>query len=414
VTLWSGRVGGELDPAVWELLRANDAELLVYDCAATAEHAARLHGAGLLDTDELADVEERLSGIAHDPSGVLAEDEDVHSAIERLLGPVGRKIHAGRSRNDQVAAAFRLYVADACAEAREEIDALALVTLSFAEAEAETPMPGYTHLQRGQPVTLGHHLLAWVEMIDRDRTRFAAAAEASAESPLGAGALAGSTLGIDPPASQMRNSIDAVSDRDFALDYLYAAAMLAQHLSRIGEEIVLWSTVEFGFVRLPENASTGSSMMPQKLNPDVAELVRGKGGTAIGRLAGLLATVKGLPLAYDRDLQEDKPPVFAARRDVRDSLRGMTVLVSGLAANRERLADAVADPLLLATDVAEDLVRGGIPFREAHEQVAASVRDGTFSAGTTAAESVAARPSPGPGGVRDAVAAARKRFGQGV
>ncbi len=399
---------------MWELLRANDAELLVYDCAATAEHAARLHGAGLLDTDELADVEERLSGIAHDPSGVLAEDEDVHSAIERLLGPVGRKIHAGRSRNDQVAAAFRLYVADACAEAREEIDALALVTLSFAEAEAETPMPGYTHLQRGQPVTLGHHLLAWVEMIDRDRTRFAAAAEASAESPLGAGALAGSTLGIDPPASQMRNSIDAVSDRDFALDYLYAAAMLAQHLSRIGEEIVLWSTVEFGFVRLPENASTGSSMMPQKLNPDVAELVRGKGGTAIGRLAGLLATVKGLPLAYDRDLQEDKPPVFAARRDVRDSLRGMTVLVSGLAANRERLADAVADPLLLATDVAEDLVRGGIPFREAHEQVAASVRDGTFSAGTTAAESVAARPSPGPGGVRDAVAAARKRFGQGV
>ncbi|HXQ85588.1 MAG TPA: argininosuccinate lyase [Gaiella sp.] len=414
MTLWSGRVGGELDPAVWELLRANDAELLVYDCAATAEHAARLHGAGLLDTDELADVEERLSGIAHDPSGVLAEDEDVHSAIERLLGPVGRKIHAGRSRNDQVAAAFRLYVADACAEAREEIDALALVTLSFAEAEAETPMPGYTHLQRGQPVTLGHHLLAWVEMIDRDRTRFAAAAEASAESPLGAGALAGSTLGIDPPESQMRNSIDAVSDRDFALDYLYAAAMLAQHLSRIGEEIVLWSTVEFGFVRLPENASTGSSMMPQKLNPDVAELVRGKGGTAIGRLAGLLATVKGLPLAYDRDLQEDKPPVFAARRDVRDSLRGMTVLVSGLAANRERLAEAVADPLLLATDVAEDLVRGGIPFREAHEQVAASVRDGTFSAGTTAAESVAARPSPGPGGVRDAVAAARKRFGQGV
>jgi argininosuccinate lyase len=399
---------------VWELLRANDAELLVYDCAATAEHAARLHGAGLLDTDELADVEERLSGIAHDPSGVLAEDEDVHSAIERLLGPVGRKIHAGRSRNDQVAAAFRLYVADACAEAREEIDALALVTLSFAEAEAETLMPGYTHLQRGQPVTLGHHLLAWVEMIDRDRTRFAAAADASAESPLGAGALAGSTLGIDPPASQMRNSIDAVADRDFALDYLYAAAMLAQHLSRIGEEIVLWSTAEFGFVRLPENASTGSSMMPQKLNPDVAELVRGKGGTAIGRLAGLLATVKGLPLAYDRDLQEDKPPVFAARRDVRDSLRGMTVLVSGLAANRERLAEAVADPLLLATDVAEDLVRGGIPFREAHEQVAASVRDGTFSTGTTAAESVAARPSPGPGGVRDAVAAARKRFGQGV
>ena len=411
MTLWSGRVGGSLDPAVWELLRANDAELLPYDCAATAEHASRLHGAGLLTDAELSDVEERLAAIAQDPSAVLEADEDVHSAIERLLGPAGRKIHAGRSRNDQVAAAFRLYVDDACAEAREEVDALALVILSFAETEADTLMPGYTHLQRGQPITLGHHLLAWVEMLDRDRTRFAAAAAAASESPLGAGALAGSTLGLDPPLRQMRNSIDAVSDRDFALDYLYAAAMLAQHLSRIGEEIVLWATAEFGFVKLPESASTGSSMMPQKLNPDVAELVRGKAGTALGRLTGLLATVKGLPLAYDRDLQEDKPAVFGARRDVTRSLRGMTVLVSGLVANRERLADAVADPLLLATDVAEDLVRGGVPFRDAHEQVAASVRDGTFAAGTTAAESVAARSAPGPGSVHEALTAARRRFG---
>ena len=411
MTLWSGRVGGSLDPAVWELLRANDAELLPYDCAATAEHASRLHGAGLLTDAELGDVEERLAAIAQDPSAVLEADEDVHSAIERLLGPAGRKIHAGRSRNDQVAAAFRLYVDDACAEAREEVDALALVILSFAETEADTLMPGYTHLQRGQPITLGHHLLAWVEMLDRDRTRFAAAAAAASESPLGAGALAGSTLGLDPPLRQMRNSIDAVSDRDFALDYLYAAAMLAQHLSRIGEEIVLWATAEFGFVKLPESASTGSSMMPQKLNPDVAELVRGKAGTALGRLTGLLATVKGLPLAYDRDLQEDKPAVFGARLDVTRSLRGMTVLVSGLVANRERLADAVADPLLLATDVAEDLVRGGVPFRDAHEQVAASVRDGTFAAGTTAAESVAARSAPGPGSVHEALTAARRRFG---
>jgi len=413
MTLWSGRVGGSLDSAVWELLRANDAELLPYDCAATAEHASRLHGAGLLTDAELSDVEERLAAIAQDPAAVLEADEDVHSAIERLLGPAGRKIHAGRSRNDQVAAAFRLYVDDACAEAREEVDALALVVLSFAETEADTLMPGYTHLQRGQPITLGHHLLAWVEMLDRDRTRFAAAAAAASESPLGAGALAGSTLGLDPPLRQMRNSIDAVSDRDFALDYLYAAAMLAQHLSRIGEEIVLWATAEFGFVKLPETASTGSSMMPQKLNPDVAELVRGKAGTALGRLTGLLATVKGLPLAYDRDLQEDKPAVFGARLDVTRSLRGMTVLVSGLVANRERLADAVADPLLLATDVAEDLVRGGVPFRDAHEQVAASVRDGTFAAGTTAAESVAARSAPGPGSVHEALTAARRRFGGG-
>jgi argininosuccinate lyase len=411
MSLWSGRVDTELDPAVWELLRASDAELLPYDCVATAEHAGRLHGAGLLTADELSEVEETLAGIAHDRSQILDADEDVHSAIERLLGPVGRKIHAGRSRNDQVAAALRLYVTDACVEAREEIDALALVTLSFAEAESSTLMPGYTHLQRGQPVTLGHHLLAWVEMLDRDRTRFAAAREAAAPSPLGAGAVAGSTLGLDPPDGQLRNSIDAVSDRDFALDYLYAATMLFQHLSRIGEEVVVWSTAEFGFVRLPENASTGSSMMPQKLNPDVAELVRGKAGTAIGRLTGLLATLKGLPLAYDRDLQEDKTPIFAARRDVRLGLQGMTVLVSGLEANRERLAEAVADPLLLATDVAEDLVKGGIPFREAHEQVAASVRDGSYRPLGTAAESVAARRGPGPGAVTEAIAAARKRFG---
>src|SRR6187200_532473 len=411
MTLWAGRVGSSLDPAVWELLRANDAELLPYDCQASAEHAARLHGAGLLSEDELNEAEERLAAIAHDPATVLETDEDVHSAIERALGPVGRKIHAGRSRNDQVAAALRLYVADACAEAREEIDALALVTLSFAETEAETLMPGYTHLQRGQPITLGHHLLAWVEMLERDRARFAGAADAAGPSPLGAGALAGSTLGIDPPDAQMRNSVDAVADRDFALDYLYAAATLFVHLSRIGEEIVLWATSEFGFVRLPEEASTGSSMMPQKLNPDVAELVRGKAGTAIGRLTGLLATVKGLPLAYDRDLQEDKTPVFAARSDVCLALRGMTVLVSGLVADRERLAAAASDPLLLATDVAEDLVRGGIPFRDAHEQVATSVRDGTFEPTGTAEESIEARGAPGPGGVHEAIAAARKRFG---
>ena len=296
MSLWAGRVEGALDPAVWEFLHADDAELLPYDCEATTEHVQRLHAAGLLTDDELAEAETLLSDIAQDPAGYLAIDEDVHSSIERRLGDTGRKIHAGRSRNDQVVAAMRLYVLDACAEAREEIDALALVALSFAEAEAGTLMPGYTHLQRGQPVTLGHHLLAWVEMLDRDRSRFAAAAEAAAESPLGAGALAGSTLGLPAPAGQMRNSLDAVADRDFALDYLYAGAVLFTHLSRFGEEIVIWSTSEFGFTRLPETAATGSSMMPQKLNPDVAELARGKAGTAIGRLTGLLATVKGLPL----------------------------------------------------------------------------------------------------------------------
>jgi argininosuccinate lyase len=406
VTTWAGRVESSLDPDVWRFLRVDDAELLPYDCEATAEHARRLAAAGLLTEAELDEAESRLAEIAQDPEAYLETDEDVHSAIERLLGDVGRKIHAGRSRNDQVAAALRQYVLDACAEARDAVDALALVILSFAESEAETVLPGYTHLQRAQPVTLGHHALAWVEMLDRDRTRFAAAADAASESPLGAGALAGSTLELPPPPRQMRNSIDAVADRDFALDYLYAAAVLFTHLSRIGEEIVLWATSEFGFVRLPESAATGSSMMPQKLNPDVAELARGKAGTAIGRLAGLLATVKGLPLAYDRDLQEDKVPVFATRRETRLALQALTVLVSGLEVDRARMAKAASDPLLLATDAAEALVREGVPFREAHEQVAEAVRDGTFKKPRKAAR----RAAPGPGGIADALEEARRRF----
>jgi argininosuccinate lyase len=399
VALWSGRVGGELAPEVWELLRGDDAELLPYDIEGTRLHAQRLHAAGLLTGDELADAQERLGSIG--PGDLLETDEDVHSALERLLGEVGRKIHAGRSRNDQVATAFRLYVVDACDEAVAGLRELALAILGRAGEEAETPLPGYTHLQRAIPITLGHHLLAWVEMLERDRARFAFAGEQGSPSPLGAGALAGSTLPLPAPPGAMRNSLDAVADRDFALDYLYASAVLAGHLSRIGEELVLWVTSEFGFARLPEEAATGSSMMPQKLNPDVAELVRGKAGTAIGRLAGLLATVKGLPLAYNRDLQEDKPPVFAARRDVRLSLAALAVLVRGLELDRERMAAACSDPLLRATDAAEALVAEGVPFRDAHEQVAGQVRDGTF---------VAPEPRPRLGDVGAAVAAAKERW----
>jgi argininosuccinate lyase len=379
VTLWAQRTGVALDPAVESFLRADDAELLPYDCDATLVHARRLFEAGVLTAGEALEIEERLAEIKREGVVLLEdEDEDVHSAIERLLGPPGRKIHAGRSRNDQVAAAFRLYVTDACAEADAALVELAQVVLTRAEEERATAIPGYTHLQRAQPVTLGHHLLAWTEMLERDRARFAFAGAQARPSPLGAGALAGSTLPLPPPPERMRNSLDAVADRDFALDYLYACATLFMHLSRIGEELVLWTTSEFGFARLPPNAATGSSMMPQKLNPDVAELARGKAGTAIGRLAGLLATVKGLPLAYDRDLQEDKPPVFAARRDVRGGLAALAALVRGLEFDRERLAAAASDPLLLATDAAEALVREGVAFRDAHEQVAASVRAGTF------------------------------------
>ena len=398
MTLWSGRVAGELAPEVWEFLRADDAELLPYDVAGTLLHAERLHAAGILDGAELAEVRETLAHIGEPDQ----DAEDVHSYLEAELGEVGRKIHAGRSRNDQVAAAVRLYVEDACAEADVALVSLAAAILEQAKREAETPLPGYTHLQRAQPVTLGHHLLAWVEMLERDRARFGFAAGQAAPSPLGAGALAGSTLPLPLPPNRVRNSLDAVADRDFVLDYLYAAAVLFAHLSRIGEELVLWTTREFGFARLPEEAATGSSMMPQKLNPDVAELARGKAGTAIGRLAGLLAVVKGLPLAYDRDLQEDKPPLFAARKDVAGALGALTVLVAGLEFERGRLAVAAADPLLLATDAAEALVLEGVPFRDAHEQVAESVRDGRFEPPP---------PTPRFGDVAAAVAAAKERWG---
>jgi argininosuccinate lyase len=398
VTLWSGRVGSELAPEVWEFLHADDAELLPYDVQGTLLHAERLHVAGLLDDAELAEVREKLATLESVGPGA----EDVHSFLEAELGEVGRKIHAGRSRNDQVATAFRLYVQDACAEADAALLGFAGAILAHADTEAETPLPGYTHLQRAQPVTLGHHLLAWTEMLERDRARFAFAGAQATPSPLGAGALAGSTLPLPAPPDAMRNSLDAVADRDFALDYLYASAVLFTHLSRIGEELVLWSSKEFAFAKLPEHAATGSSMMPQKLNPDVAELARGKAGSAIGRLTGLLATVKGLPLSYNRDLQEDKPPVFAARRDVRGALAALAVLVEGIEFEHARMAEACADPLLLATDAAEALVREGVPFRDAHERVASSVRDGTFEA-----------PPPGNrlGDVRAAVVAAKERWG---
>lgn len=401
MTLWSGRVETELARDVWDFVRTEDAELLPYDCRGTLLHAQRLHAAGFLDDDELAEVQARLAEISLDD--LEPEDEDVHSAIERLLGPVGRKIHAGRSRNDQVATAHRLYVQDACAEASEAVHVFAAALLAHAEEEAGTAMPSYTHLQRALPITLGHHLLAWVEMFERDLARFAFARDQSDPSPLGAGAVAGSTLPLPAPPNAMRNTVDAVADRDYALDYLYACAALYVHLSRICEELVLWVSNEFGFARLPENAATGSSMMPHKLNPDVAEVVRGKAGTAIGRLTGLLATVKGLPLAYNTDLSEDKQATFRARRDVKGALAALTVLVEGLQFDRPRLAQAAADPLLLATDAAEALVLEGVPFRDAHEQVAASVRAGTFEPPAEAA--------PRIGDVGAAVAAAKERWG---
>ena len=409
MALWSDRVEKKLAPEVAEFLRAPDRGLLPYDCAASKQHAERLRGAGLISAEELAQISEALDRIARE-GGVTDIDEDVHSAIERLLGDLGRKIHAGRSRNDQVVAAMRLYTQDACREASEGVRLLASVLLEQAEAEAETLIPGYTHMQRAQPVTLGHHLLAWVEMLERDLVRFSAAETAAQPSPLGAGALAGSTLPLPAPEGQMRNSLDAVADRDFALDYLYANAACFSHLSRMAMELCLWASAEYGFLRLPEEAATGSSMMPQKLNPDVAELVRGKAGTTAGRLAGLLAVLKGIPLAYNQDLQEDKEAVFSARRDLKGALAALAVLVRYVEFQRERMAEAVSDPMLLATDAAEKLVAEGTPFRDAYGEVARSVKGGSFKPPSTAAESVAKRKAPGPGAVKDAVTAAKKRL----
>ena len=297
--LWSDRVEKELAPEVAEFLRAPDRELLPYDCAATKQHAERLHGAGLLSDEELAQISEALDRIARE-GGVTDADEDVHSAIERLLGELGRKIHAGRSRNDQVVAAMRLYVQDACAEASEGIRRLASVLLDRAEAEAETLIPGYTHMQRAQPVTLGHHLLAWVEMLERDlaalrrgegrrtsRARSERARWPARRCRFRRPRSRCATRSTPSPTATSRSTTCTRSRACFS------------HLSRMAMELCLWASAEYGFLRLPEEAATGSSMMPQKLNPDVAELVRGKAGTAAGRLAGLLAVLKGLPLAYN-------------------------------------------------------------------------------------------------------------------
>ena len=340
MTLWAGRVGETaLAPEVWEFLKSEDAELLPYDIQGTRLHAERLLPQGCSTTDELAEVD---SG---SPTSMRRDlepgDEDVHWAIERLLG-------AGRAQDPRRPLAqrpgrdgVRLYVAGRVRRGRRRDRRVRRGMLTRAEAEAETPMPGYTHLQRAIPVTVGHHLLAWVEMLERDRARFAFARAQAAPSPLGAGALAGSTLPLPPPpqrrcATRSTPSPTATSRSTTSTP----CAALFVHLSRIGEELVLWATSEFGFARLPENAATGSSMMPQKLNPDVAELARGKAGTAIGRLTGLLATVKGLPLAYNCDLAEDKQATFRARRDVPARSPRSRYSSTGSTFDRGRLAAA--------------------------------------------------------------------------
>jgi argininosuccinate lyase len=383
-----------------------DYELYPYDIQGSVAHARGLAAAGLITRTQLGAIERGLRRIQRElDNGQFKfepSDEDIHTAIERRLTeltPAGASLHTGRSRNDQVALDLRLYCRDRAREAMVRIAGVVDSLAAQAEAHAAWLMPGYTHLQRAQPVTVGHHLLAHAEPLMRDAARFRAAFESAGTMPLGSGALAGSTLPLHRRAVArelgMReltaNSMDAVSDRDFALDLAYACVATSVHLSRLGEDVVLWASSEFGFVRLADEVSTGSSLMPQKKNPDIAELLRGRAGRSLGGFVALATVLKGLPLAYDRDLQEDKAALFAAVENTLESVEAADLLVRHLVFDRERLAEAAADPLLLATDVAEDLVRGGMPFRQAHETVGRQVRDGTFEPSSNARASIARR-----------------------
>ncbi|MGO8906745.1 MAG: argininosuccinate lyase [Solirubrobacteraceae bacterium] len=314
------------------------------------------------------------------------DDEDIHMAIERRLteiaGPVGGRLHTARSRNDQVVTDLAMYTRERCAAAQLAIGALMTALLERAEEHVDWPMPGYTHLQRAQPVYLGHHLLAYFWMLSRDRSRFAFAEREAGRLPLGAGALAGVNFDTDRRllareldfAEVAPNSIDAVSGRDFVLDYLAAAATCATHLSRLGAELVLWSSAEFAFCELPDSWSSGSSIMPQKKNPDAAELLRAKAPRVAGHLSAFHGVMHGLPLTYNKDLQEDKEHLFDAVDTLELALAAATGMIAGVRFDRERLREAAADELIAATDVADLLVRLGMPFREAHGVVAGLVR----------------------------------------
>ncbi len=391
--LWGGRFSDKPADALAALSVSThfDWRLARYDIRGSRAHARVLHEAGLLDTTELAAMLDALDRLDADvESGAFVpvpEDEDVHTALERGLieraGPeLGGRLRAGRSRNDQVATLLRMWLRDAArriaAGALDVIDAL----LDQAQAHPEAPMPGRTHLQHAQPVLLAHHLGAHVQALLRDVERLRDWDVRAGVSPYGSGALAGSSLGLDPAAvatelgfhSPVENSIDGTASRDFAAEAAFVLAMLAVDLSRIAEEIILWATAEFGYIELDDAYSTGSSIMPQKKNPDVAELARGKAGRLIGNLAGLLATLKAQPLAYNRDLQEDKEPLFDSVDQLELLLPAMAGMIGTLTFRTQRLAELAPAGFTLATDLAEWLTRQGVPFRTAHQAAGACVR----------------------------------------
>ncbi|MFN2100070.1 argininosuccinate lyase [Altererythrobacter sp. MF3-039] len=391
--MWGGRFA-EGPSAIMREINASipfDKALWRQDIAASKAHVAMLGAQGIVSADDSKTISEGLDKVAaeYERDGV-PEDwdlEDIHMTVEarlaELIGPVAGRLHTARSRNDQVATDFRMWVRDAMDRADY---GLGLVMVSLVERAGEhsgSIMPGFTHLQTAQPVTLGHHLMAYFEMFHRDRDRFAAARDRMNLCPLGSAALAGTGFPIDRDATAKelgfafptRNSLDAVSDRDFALDYLQAASQCAIHLSRLAEEMVLWASQPFGFIRLPDALSTGSSIMPQKKNPDAAELVRGHAGRIIGCATALQVTMKGLPLAYSKDMQDDKPPVFEAAGLLDLCLAAMAGMVADSAFNTERMREAAELGYATATDLADWLVReADVPFREAHHVTGAAVK----------------------------------------
>ena len=392
-SLWGGRFASGPADAMAALSKSThfDWVLAPYDIRASQAHARVLHSAGLLSDDDLQTMQDGLTRLADDVrSGEFApadSDEDVHGALERGLiervgAEVGGRLRAGRSRNDQVATLFRMWLRDAVrmvsAGVLDVVDAL----VGQARAHPDAVMPGKTHLQAAQPVLLAHHLLAHAHPLIRDVERLKDFDRRAAVSPYGSGALAGSSLGLDPESiaadlgfdSAADNSIDATSSRDFAAEAAFVFAMIGVDLSRMAEEVILWSTPEFGYVTLADEWSTGSSIMPQKKNPDVSELTRGKSGRMIGNLTGLLATLKAQPLAYNRDLQEDKEPVFDSVTQLLLLLPAIAGLVSTLTFDENRMAELAPAGFTLATDIAEWMVRAGVPFRVAHEVAGACVR----------------------------------------
>ena len=385
--MWKGRFKEEQS----DLLKSYgesvsiDWQLYRHDIAGSIAHARALKSAGILTEEEFQKIESGLRQILAEIEEGRFEFqmdlEDVHMNIEaeltKRIGPAGAKLHTARSRNDQVALDFRLWLREACDSLTQKIQGLQRALVGLAERHRHAIMPGYTHLQRAQPVFFAHHLLAYVEMLDRDAGRLRDAHARMDAMPLGSGAIAGSTILLDREAVARElgfsrvttNSMDAVADRDFACEVLAALAIAGMHLSRLSEDVILWASAEFGFLELSDRHTTGSSLMPQKKNPDIAELARGKTGRLYGNLVTLLTVMKGLPLTYNRDMQEDKEAVFDSVKTASDTLSILAEMFSAASLREDRALEAAGDPLLLATDLADRLVEGGVPFRKAHEIV---------------------------------------------